>query len=206
MQCSPRDARGDGVSRAERRLNRAIRITPPEDRDRYAGEWRGDLTSAAELGISPLEVARGAGRVAWRRRVRRWGRVLAGTEGGGRAALAWAGVLAILPIPLVFGGPLILIAIPGSMVVALHLARQGRARVGSVVMMRGTGALWLACTVVFWWLWRVGFDAADASQPEPAVMKWAEPSFLVGLGAFITFWATFVVSVIRKNAIHRNVT
>jgi hypothetical protein len=26
----------------------------------------------------------------------------------------------------------------------------------------------------------------------------------VGLGAFITFWATFVVSVIRKNAIHED--
>jgi hypothetical protein len=117
---SPGDAGGDRVSRAERRLSRAIRITPPEDSDRYASEWRGDLSSAAELGISPLEVARGAGRVAWRLRVRRWGRVLAGTEGWARAAVAWVGVLAILPVPLVFGGPLL--QIPASMVVALHLA------------------------------------------------------------------------------------
>lgn len=48
------------MSRAERRLARALRITPAADRDRYGSEWRGDLGSAAELGISPLEVARGA--------------------------------------------------------------------------------------------------------------------------------------------------
>jgi len=115
-------------------------------------------------------------------------------------------VLVILPIPLVFGGPLTVLALPGSMVVALHLARQGPARRGSVLLMLGTGALWLACTVFVGWLFGVAIDAADAFQPEPAVMKWGGPSILVGLGAFITFWATFVVSVIRKNAVHKNVT
>ena len=193
---SPRDAGGGGVSLAARRLNRAIQITPPVDRDRYADEWRYDTSSAAELGISPWDVVRGATRVAWRLRVRLWGRNLAGAEGGGRAIGAWALVVAILPVPLLIGGPLLLLVVPAAMVVALVLAHEGPWRVGSVVML-GSAVLWLACTVVFWWLWGVGFDATDAMQPQPPVMKWALPSLWVGTGAFVTFWGVFVVSVIQ---------
>jgi hypothetical protein len=185
------------MSLAARRLNRAIRITPPLDRDRYAEEWRYDMSAAAELGISPWEVVRGATRVAWRLRVRLWGRDLAGAEGGGRAIGAWALVVAILPIPLLIGGPILLLVIPAAMVVALVLAHEGPWRVVSVVML-GSALLWLACSVVFWWLWGVGFDATDALQPQPPVMKWALPSLWVGLGAFVTFWVSFVVSVIRR--------
>ena len=186
------------MSRAARRLSHAIRITPPADRDRYADEWRCDMGSAAELGISPMDVARGATRVAWRLRVRRWGRALAGAEGGGRATLAWVSVLASLPVLFLIGGPLAPLVLPAAMLVALFLAHrdQRSSRMGSVVLL-GSAALWLACTIIFWWLWGVGFDAADSFQPQPDVMKWATPSFLVGLGAFIAFWATFVVSVVR---------
>jgi len=184
------------VSLAARRLNRAIRITPPLDRDRYAEEWRYDMSSAAELGLSPWDVVRGATRVAWRLRVRLWGRNLVGAEGGGRAIGAWA-LVAILPIPLLIGGPILLLVIPAAMVVALVLAHEGPWRVVSVVML-GSALLWLACMVVFWWLWGVGFDATDALQPQPPVMKWALPSLWVGLGAFVTFWVSFVVSVIRR--------
>ena len=159
------------MSRAARRLNRAIQITPPLDRDRYAREWRCDMSAAAELGLSPMEVARGASRVAWRLRVQRWGRTLSGAEGGGRAAVAWASVLASLPVLFLVGGILSPLVIPAAIVVALCLTRQGPSRAGSVVML-GTAVLWLACTVVFWWLWGVGFDAADANQPLPAVMRW----------------------------------
>ncbi len=63
--------------------------------------------------------------------------------------------------------------------------------------MLGAAVLWLACTVFFWWLWGVGFDAADANQPLPAIMTWYAPSFWVGLGAFIAFWVAFVGSVIQ---------
>ena len=112
------------MSRAGRRLNRALRITPARDRDRYAREWRGDLESAAELGISPREIARGATRAAWWLRLQHWGRSLSGAQGGRRATAAWASIVAILPIPLLFGGPLLLLVIPGSMVVAFHLARH----------------------------------------------------------------------------------
>jgi hypothetical protein len=185
------------MSRAGRRLNRAIRITPARDRDRYAREWGCDVSSAAEMGISPVEVARGATRVAWSLRLQYWGSALSGAEGGRRATAAWAVVVAILPVPLLFGGPLLLLVIPGSMVVALHLARVRASRRTAIVML-GTLILWLVCTVIHWWLWGVGFDAADAGLPMPAVMRWYKPSFLVGLGAFVAFWAAFAVSVIRR--------
>ena len=110
--------------------------------------------------------------------------------------MAWALVVALLPVSLLIGGPLLLLVIPAAMVVALFLAYQGHSRVGSIGML-GSAVLWLACTVVFWWLWGVGFDATDAMQPQPPVMKWALPSLWVGAGAFVTFWGVFVVSVIQ---------
>jgi len=186
------------VSRAERRLNRAIKIMPPRDRDRYVGEWRCDLSSAAEVGISPADVARGATRVAWRLRRRAWAQNLSGAEGARRAAIAWAWVVALLLVLLVFGSWLSLLGIPASMVVAVRLARQGHSR-GTDAVMLVTLVLWLVSTVVHWWLWGLGFDAADASLPMPGVMRWYKPSFLVGLGSFIMFWVAFAVSVIRQN-------
>jgi len=186
------------VSRAERRLNRAIKIMPPRDRDRYVGEWRCDLSSAAEVGISPADVARGATRVAWRLRRRAWAQNLSGAEGARRAAIAWAWVVALLLVLLVFGSWLSLLSIPASMVVAVRLARRGHSR-GTDAVMSVTLVLWLVCTVVYWWLWGVGFDAADASLPMPDVMKWEGPSFFVGVGAFVTFWVAFAVSVSRQS-------
>jgi hypothetical protein len=56
----------------------------------------------------------------------------------------------------------------------------------------------VVCTVAFWWLWGVGFDAADANLQMPDVMRWEGPSFFAGLGAFVTFWVFFAVSVIRR--------
>jgi hypothetical protein len=108
-------------------------------------------------------------------------------------------VVTVLPILFLVGGPLLPLVIPAAMVVAIRLARTGPWRAIDVVML-GTAVLWLACTVFFGWLWGVGFDAADANQPLPAVMVWYEPAFVVGLGAFVTFWVTFVVSVIRRSA------
>lgn len=166
------------------------------DRDRYAREWRGDMAGAVELGLSPAEVARGASRVAWRLRVQSWGGALSGAEGGRKAVFAWAWVLASLPILFMVGGVLAPFVIPATILVALLVTRQGSSRAGRVVML-GAAVLWLASSVFFWWLWGVGFDAADANQPLPAIMRWYGPSFWVGLGAFIAFWVASVGSVIQ---------
>ena len=123
---------------------------------------------------------------------------MAGAEGGCRATLAWVSVLASLPVLFLIGGPLAPLVLPAAILVALFLVHQDQrsSRMGSVVLL-SSAALWLACTIIVWWLWGVGFDAEDNFQKQPAVMKWAGPAFFVGLGAFITFWATFVVSVVR---------
>jgi hypothetical protein len=183
------------MSRAERRLNRALRVTPAADRDRYGSEWRGDLESAAELGIPPLEVARGASRIAWRLRIQQWGRILTGAEGGGRAAVAWSLVVVSMPVAFLIL-PALWLVLPVAMVVVLSPARQGPWRATDRVML-GTTVLWLVCTVVYWWLWGVAFDAADVNKPLPSITKWADPTFLVGLGAFVTFWVALTIRVIR---------
>jgi len=69
-------------------------------------------------------------------------------------------------------------------------------RVGRVWMI-GSLTTWVICTVLFWWLWGVGFDAAEAPRPMPPVMALYEPSFLLGAVSFVIFWGTLVVAVIR---------
>lgn len=204
-QKSARDSGGGGVSRAARRVNRAIQITPPSERERYAREWHGDLDAAADLGIAPMQIARGARRIAWRLRGRRWAMTLSGKRGGVRAAVAWISVLASLPVLFLVGGFLAPLVVPGAIVVALSVAPRGQSRAAWVVMLAAS-LLWTVCTVVYWWLWGVGFDAAEAFQPEPSIMRWAEPSFVVGACGFLTFWVAFVASAIQVSRHHRTVT
>jgi hypothetical protein len=92
--------------------------------------------------------------------------------------------------------PVLWLVLPVAMVM-VPKARQGPWRVSDRVML-GTTVLWLVCTVVYWWLWGVAFDALDANKPLPAITKWGDPIFVVGLGAFITFWVAFAVSVRRR--------
>jgi hypothetical protein len=184
------------VSRTSRRLVRAIRVAPAADRERYAPEWLGDAQAAASLGLPASQVARGATRIAWRLRLRRTRRVLAGAEGPWRALGGWAAVAVIAPLAHFLGGPLLLLALPVALLSPLLLVFRSRWRTG-IVIMTGSAALWLGCTVAFWWLWGIGFDAADAMQPLPPVIIWSARSFFVGLGAFLVFWATFLVGLVR---------
>jgi hypothetical protein len=63
--------------------------------------------------------------------------------------------------------------------------------------MLGSLTTWVICAVLFWWLWGVGFDAAEASRPDPPIMALYEPSFLLGAGSFVLFWGTLVIAIVR---------
>lgn len=66
--------------------------------------------------------------------------------------------------------------------------------------MLGSLTAWVICTLLFWWLWGVGFDAADAGRPDPAVMALYVPSFWLGAASFVFFWGMLVGGVIRGRA------
>lgn len=63
--------------------------------------------------------------------------------------------------------------------------------------MLGSLTTWVIGAVLFWWLWGVGFDAAEASRPDPPIMALYEPSFLLGAASFVLFWGALVVALIR---------
>lgn len=107
-------------------------------------------------------------------------------------------VAVILPIAFLLGGPLLLVVVPVALLSPLLFVFGSRWRTG-VVIMTSSAVLWVGCTVAFWWLWGIGFDATDAMRPEPHVMVWAAPSFFTGLGAFVVFWATFLVGPLRRS-------
>lgn len=63
--------------------------------------------------------------------------------------------------------------------------------------MVASAGVWLCCTVMFWWLWGVGFEAADALSPEPWITNLAAPSFALGCVAFVLFWLAVAMAVAR---------
>jgi ABC-type Fe3+ transport system permease subunit len=86
------------------------------------------------------------------------------------------------------------------MVVALRRAHAGRWGGGSLVMLV-SGVLWLACLVASWWpLSGVDLEATASLQAQRAAMAWVRSLLLGALGAFVTFWIAFGVTVIRRSA------
>ena len=70
-------------------------------------------------------------------------------------------------------------------------------RAGRIIMTSAL-VLWATCTVVFWWLWGVGLDAADSLRPDPPVMVLYLPSLVIGSVAFAVFFLTLGVGVVRR--------
>lgn len=119
-------------------------------------------------------------------------------EAGVWPALSTWGVFAVLSaIAFVLGAavvPFTAACTVGAVVLVGEVASSwpvGRA------LMLGSLTTWVICAVLFWSLWGVGFDAAEASRPVPPIMALYEPSFLLGAASFVLFWGTLVVAVIR---------
>lgn len=65
-------------------------------------------------------------------------------------------------------------------------------RAGRIIMTSAL-VLWATCTVVFWWLWGVGFDAADSLRPDPPLMVLYLPTLIIGFVAFAVFFLTLAI-------------
>ncbi|MET9018941.1 hypothetical protein ABZV93_03050 [Actinopolymorpha sp. NPDC004070] len=128
---------------------------------------------------------------------RRVQRVLVGGSGVWAAALAWS-TLVVLWVTVFLLGWLVLPAVAGLTVAAVLLTARFSAawRPGRLLMLASLG-VWAVCSVVVWWLWGVGFEAADTGRPMPAVMVLERPSFVLGAGAFLLFWAHLLAGVVH---------
>jgi len=136
--------------------------------------------------------------VQWaKRHSHRLQRALIGKAGVWPVVSTW-GVFAVLAgIALVLGAavvPLTAACTVGAVVLVGVVASSwpiGRA------LMLGSLTIWVICSILFWWLWGVGFNAADASRPDPPIMALYTPSFFLGAASFVLFWGTLVVATIR---------
>jgi hypothetical protein len=125
-----------------------------------------------------------------------------GPSGGRATAVRALGVGAALVVlwvaAFLFGSALLVVAgacTVAAVVVAWRTA--GDWTTGKAILAT-SAALWVVCTVAFWWLWGVGFDAADALQPVPGyVDALSGPSLVVGAIAFVVFWGTLAWVVFR---------
>jgi hypothetical protein len=126
------------------------------------------------------------------------GRAFAGRAGAVQAVGAWAGLLIIWVTAFLFGAAFFLLAGAGTAVAVIVAWRLAGDWTPGKALMAVSAVLWAACTVVFWWVWRVGFDAADAMRPVPGyVGALSGPSLVVGSTAFLVFWATLARVLVR---------
>jgi hypothetical protein len=87
------------------------------------------------------------------------------------------------------------------MVVALRRTLAGRWSAGSLVMLV-SAVLWLVCLAASWWpVSGADFEATAPLQAQRAAMAWVRSLMSGALGAFVTFWITFGVIVVRRSAV-----
>ncbi len=112
--------------------------------------------------------------------------------------MAWTLALLGVVVGSLLGPVLFVPALLAAIGFAVRAAVLQPGRAWMVVML-SAATLWVACSVALFWLWGVGFDAADAMLPAPPVTRWFAPSFWVGFAAFIAFWAAFAASLLSRS-------
>ena len=185
------------------RLERAIRVTPREDRRRYEAEWRNDVAEAEVNGLAPRDVERAAFRLAVDLRARYVGRLLLGGRGWLRAVGAWlalVGGLVVTGVLLPFGAVFFALILLGLVVV---LARAGTPSHWSHWLMVASIVTGAASAAFVWWVAGVRIDAADAMTPEPPAAAWGGTALIVFLASGVALVASAVVSATRERRVRR---
>lgn len=180
------------MTTSHRRLRGAIRLTPKDERARYAEEWERDLSEADDASADSPGVVRGALSVALRRRARWVGHALLGGRGIGTAVLRWLGIVVVMALAFLGGGlfGVALLVVLVLAVVALMFA--GRPSVLTHWLLVGSAVVGICAAAYVWWVLGVEIDAADAFTPAPAAASHGGAGLVV-LGLSI---ALFVVSAI----------
>jgi hypothetical protein len=186
------------MTTSDRRLRNAIRLTPKDERARYAEEWERDLSEAQETGASSPGVVRGAMTVALRRRARWAGHALLGGRGIGTAVLLWFGIVVAMALAFLGGGMFGL-----AMLVVLILAVAGLMFAGRPSVLTHwllvSSALVGSCAAVYvWWVLGVQIDAADAFTPPPAAAAHGGAGLVVLGLSMVLFVVSATVGYARR--------
>jgi hypothetical protein len=186
------------MTRAERRLERAVWVTPASQRSRYEHEWRGDLAAAAQQGLDEDGVSRGAMGMAVRLRVREIERLLLGGRGLVAAVLAWAVLLVVLVAAFLLGNVVLVGAVLLVGAVGVVLARAGTPSHWSHWLMVAS-VLVMATSVAFvWWVAGVKIEAADSGTPEPPIAAWGGTALLLLAASLVAFVGSAIFAARRE--------
>jgi hypothetical protein len=160
------------MSNPKQRIDRAIRLTPGVDRGRYAAEWRHDLASAAEHGLAPRDVGRGAMRLAIQLRARQVERVLLGGHGAVVALCSWLALVALLVLSSLLGGIVLLLTTVVLLVLVVVLSRAGTPSHWTHWLMVVSIVTGVASGAFVWWAAVAKVNAADNLTAEPPAAAW----------------------------------
>lgn len=184
------------MTKAERRLERALRLTPPVDRARRESEWRADFVDARRQGLEE-EVARATRSMAVRLRLRQTGRVLFGSNGAGAAILAWSVLCVIVLAASLVASPVIMIVF---LVSALAMMQAGLPSRGSHWLLLISTTVGVLSFAYVWWVLGVSIDAADAGTPEPELAAWGGVGLVGLLLGIVGFVASAAVAVAHERS------
>lgn len=184
------------------RIDRAIRVTPRGDRDRYEAEWRHDLAEAESSGLSPRDVERGALKLAVGLRARQIERALVGGAGAPAAIGTWLALLGLLALAGILGGPVLSVAVLVSLGLAVILSRAGTPSHVSHWLMVTSIVFGVASAAFVWWVAGVKLDAADTMTPEPAAAAWGGAALIIFALSIVTLGVSAVIAATRERRLH----
>jgi hypothetical protein len=188
------------MDKTDRRMNRALRLTPASDRARYEEEWRRDLSDSRAAGADPDQVSRGALGMALQLRLRHAGNLLLGKSGPWRALSAWVVLAAVAVLALLLGNIILLL---GLIVAALAIVALTRAGVHSHWSHALLVASLIAGTVsaaFVWWVLGVRIDAADSFTQEPPAASWGGTALVVFALSAVGVVVSAVIAATRESS------
>jgi hypothetical protein len=189
---------------SRQRVERAIRLTPPADRERYATEWRHDVVQAAEHSQQQAQdVARAATRMAVRLQGRRVEHALLGRRGIGVAVAAWVLLCALVIAALLFGGPVLLAVVVAFLLLSTALARAGAPSHWSHWLMIASVVTGIVSAAFVWWAAAAMVDAADALTPTPQAATWGGVGLMAFAASCVGLLGSAVMAVRRENSRRR---
>jgi hypothetical protein len=185
------------MTTAQRRLERAIKLAPPAERDRYAEEWRYDVAACEREGGDPTQISRGALTVAMRLRARQVERSLVGAAGAWAAIAAWALVTTTLVLAFLLGNLLLVVSCVVIGLTMLILAHSGSPSHWSHTLLLASTLVGLCSASFAWWVLGVRIDADDAGTSVPSAASYGGLALiLLGLSG-IGFTIAVTIAAIR---------
>ncbi|QAY63943.1 hypothetical protein ET495_12710 [Xylanimonas allomyrinae] len=188
------------MDKVERRVERAIRITPRADRDRYADEWRTDLADAPHYGLAQRDVAKGAVAMAVRLRIRQVEHAFTGGKGALVAAACWVG-LALLGVAGLLFGQLPLLAFAAAVaVLATAFAHAGAPSHWSHWLMVASTVVGTCSAMFVWWVAgiRIQDEPVEPMPSEPAIAAWDGAALILLLVSIVGFLTATAIAVSRE--------